>query len=313
MAVQAKIRIAIIGVGRMGGKHFSALQANDNFDITAIIDLHAQAVNLPNSDKILKFQDYRQLNKDIADAVVIATPSRLHRQIGIYCLRAGLHVLMEKPMAINLEDCQQLLEVAETHNCASLVGQIERFNPAFIAAQTFLEKHAILPSHYASERFNPANYIQDSDVILDLLVHDLDIIMALSGSDVEDIEIIDAQLGAYGYDCIDIRLGFANGTAATLAAARGRHAEIKMKGDIQKRYLHCQWSNASMGVNFLTREAVIFATDKVLSPPTPADALQSEHYQFYRNITTQETILDFADNLTTMQVLFAIGDKAKSH
>ncbi len=298
--MSAPIKLAIIGFGKMGQRHWQKLQHNNNFEIVAVVDSHKPVESLPEG--ILFSSDYRDIGRDMAEAVLIASPSSLHAEMGLYFLGLGFHVFMEKPLALDSSDCGALVEAADAGGVILMVGMVERFNPAFVGCCGLLDRFGVDIRRLDFERFNPTSEISDSDVILDLLIHDLDLLCLLVGDlDVLDIEVMDFRFGERGYDFVDVILFFVGGVEARLKVGRG--------SDVGKARRLCfgEWGDGFFRIDFMGRELVSFEhCGESYVGDLGGDALEGEHDKFFDLIKGREC---GTNELGVMDLLFRICDR----
>jgi predicted dehydrogenase len=219
-----KLRIAVIGVGYMGKFHAEKLAASLAADLVAVVDADAsRAKEIAAALGCAHEADYTKLLSRV-DAACVAVPTEIHHEVVRACLQAGVHVLVEKPLARTLAEADELLALAKAKGLVLQVGHLQRFNPAFQA----LVADGELPLFIDIERLAPFKARgTDVDVVLDLMIHDLDLVLALARAPVE-------QLSASGFrvltDAIDIanaRIEFADGSIASVSASRVSQSPVR--------------------------------------------------------------------------------------
>lgn len=220
------LRLAVIGAGVMGANHVRVAKSLPVVDLVAIVDRdlgRAEAargddesiVCLPDLDTLL---DSTQV-----DAVVVAVPNALHHEVAVRTIDAGLHTFVEKPFTSTLDEANNLISRAEAAGVRLMVGHVERFNPVV----TELAEHVDRPVHIESERIGPfTSRIKDS-VVLDLMIHDLDITAMLAGSPVVEVSGVGRSVRTDGLDLASVHLVFANGVTARLTASRLGQQKIR--------------------------------------------------------------------------------------
>lgn len=212
-----KINVAVIGVGHLGKYHAKICAENENINLIGVVDS-----NKENADKIAAehnvkaFYDAAEVI-ELIDAAHVVVPTQFHHQVTSKLLRAGKHVLLEKPMASTVEEADDLLSLAKSNDCILQVGHVERFNPAIIGIQKVLTQPIFIEVHRLSP-FNPRG--TDVSVVLDLMIHDLDIILYLVDSKVEQIDAVGVPVLTETVDIANVRLSFANGCVANVTASR---------------------------------------------------------------------------------------------
>ena len=219
-----RLRTAVIGAGHMGRFHASKFAAAEGSELVAIVDADAaRAAEIAKPLGCRAIGDYRELFGQV-DAACIAVPTVLHHEVGSACIAAGLHVLVEKPLARTLEEADSLLELARDKGVVLQVGHLQRFNPAFVA----LAAHTGRPLFIDIERLAPfkARGI-DVDVVLDLMIHDLDLVLALARAPVENISATGFRVLTDGIDIANARVEFADGCVANISASRVSQAPVR--------------------------------------------------------------------------------------
>lgn len=222
------VRIGVIGAGIMGQNHARVYNTLKNAEITAIVDVDTvRAAHLAGLIGCESFADPSEIIGRV-DAVSIATPSVTHRHIGEYLLANDVHCLIEKPLATNREDCQALIDAAAKSGTSLQVGHIERFNPAVQKLAEILgDDHPVyaIDSHRMSAA---SKRITDVDVVLDLMIHDLDIILWLMKRGVKTVDAQGVFTHAPGNaDYATALLTFDNGAMASVTASRITQSKIR--------------------------------------------------------------------------------------
>ena len=174
-----KIRVAVIGAGHLGRFHARLLANNPDFELVAVVDPATDALkSLADEVQVRGLNSHQSLTNEI-DAAVIATPTENHHSIGMELLLAGKHLLVEKPLAAKVTEANALVECAAAGNCILQVGHIERFNPALLAIEHEIDE----PKFIEARRFGGYSFRStDIGVVLDLMIHDVDIVLNLVGA-----------------------------------------------------------------------------------------------------------------------------------
>ena len=242
-------RIGVIGVGNMGQHHARVLSRIKDVKLIGIADTNVER-GLATAGKygVRFFEDYDELLKHV-DAVCIAVPTRFHHQVGMACLQAGVHMLIEKPIAANIAEAESLVNAAAGANCILQVGHIERFNPAFQELHKVLKTEKLLALE--ARRMSPySQRANDVSVVLDLMIHDIDLMLELAESPVVKLTASGSRAGDSPYlDYVTATLGFANGIVATLTASKVTHRKIR------SITAHCR--NSLTEADFLNNEILI--------------------------------------------------------
>jgi predicted dehydrogenase len=213
----AALRVGVIGVGHLGRHHARLLGAMPDVHLVAIADLDAgRAQAAATATGAHHVTDSRSL-LDLVDAVTVAVPTVAHSAVATPFLERGIHVLIEKPLAPSVAEAEDLCALARQTGAVLAVGHTERFNPAFVAARPVLRDPRFMEIHRLSGF--PERSL-DIDVIFDLMVHDLDIILAVDGSGVSSVEAIGVPVLTQRIDICNARVKFASGAIANLTASR---------------------------------------------------------------------------------------------
>jgi predicted dehydrogenase len=211
------VRIGVIGVGHLGRHHARILATLEGASLVGVVDINsARASEIAAASATRAMTDYRDLLGHV-DAVSIAAPTALHHQIALLFLERGIAVLVEKPMTRTLAEADALIAAARTSGATLAVGQTERYNPAvaavmpLVTAPRFIEVHrlGVFPDRSL-----------DIDVIFDLMIHDLDLIASMIGSEVSSVEAVGVPVLTPKFDIANARLRFASGCIANLTASR---------------------------------------------------------------------------------------------
>jgi predicted dehydrogenase len=212
-----KTRVAVVGVGEFGRNHVRVIRESPRADLAAVVDTNAaRGSEAATANGCASFTNVRELAGKV-DAAVVAVPTSAHADIGCALMEAGIDVLVEKPIAADLPAADRLIQAAEANNRILQVGHLERFNPAVTA----LEKVARLPLFFEIHRlsiFSPRSL--DVDVVLDLMIHDIDILLSLVHVDIEEIRAAGISILTSKVDIANVRLQFQGGCVANLTASR---------------------------------------------------------------------------------------------
>ena len=211
------LRIAVIGVGHLGRHHARILSSLPGAELVAVVDaIGGRAAEVATVNRTRALTDYMELLGQV-DAVTIAVPTELHREIALRFLEARVPVLVEKPMARSIGEADELIAAAAKARVALAVGHTERFNPAVAVARERLDNPRFIEVHRLGTF--PERSL-DIDVVFDLMIHDLDVVLSLVKSEVESIEAVGVPVLTGRVDIANARLRFANGCIANLTASR---------------------------------------------------------------------------------------------
>ncbi len=243
------IQVGVIGVGNMGQHHVRVLSFLKDVQLAGVADVNVErGLELASKYRARFFEDYRELLPHV-DAVCVAVPTRLHYEVGMACMHQGVHILMEKPIAASIGEAELLVNAAAEYDCILQVGHIERFNPAFLELQKVLQQEEILAleAHRLSPYSQRAN---DVSVVLDLMIHDIDLLLELTAAPVVKLTASGTHASGSGYlDYVTATLNFANGAIASLTASKVTHRKV--------RRLTIHGKNSLTEADFLNNEILI--------------------------------------------------------
>ena len=220
------VKVGVIGIGNMGWHHARVLSLLKDADLVGVADPDAQRGALATEQFGCRwFSDYRTMLEEV-EAVCIAVPTLLHHSVGLACLEAGSHVLIEKPIAASQEEAASLIDAASRVGRLLQVGHIERFNPAFreLTKVVANEEVVVLEARRHSPHADRAN---DVSVVLDLMIHDLDLVLELASSSVVQLAAAGGRSSEGPIDYVNATLGFENGVVASLTASKMSHRKIR--------------------------------------------------------------------------------------
>ena len=282
----SKLKCAVIGTGYLGKFHAEKYAALDDCELVAVVDINEQAAkDVAEKHNAQALTDYSSLLGHV-DAVSIVVPTSLHHSVSRDFLNAGAHVLVEKPITVTVEEADELIAIAQQKNVILQVGHLERFNPAVMGLDKeekplFIEAHRLAP-------FNPR--ANDVSVVLDLMIHDIDIILALIDSDIERIDASGTAVLTQGTDIANARLTFKNGCVANVTASR-----ISMKMERKMRMFR---PSSYISVDFQNKVLTKHKTgDKEMFPGVPE--IVSEESVFEGGDALMEEIKHFVDCIRT--------------
>jgi|694.fasta_scaffold00374_29 predicted dehydrogenase len=213
----SKLRLAIIGGGHLGRVHAKLAHTNPQFTVVAVADPSPEMRSLVQTQLgLLTVQEYSELLGKI-DAAIVATPTMYHYEITSALLRSGVHCLVEKPLASSADQAQRLVQIARNHRRVLQTGHVERFNPKWTTAIPHLGKPKFIEAVRCGTYSGRST---DIGVVMDLMIHDLDLILSLDHSPVERIDASGLALLGSHEDLAEARLTFASGLVANLRASR---------------------------------------------------------------------------------------------
>ncbi len=296
-----KIKTAVIGVGYLGKFHADKYAVLPNSELIAVVDANAEtAKTIAAKLNVQGLTDYQSLLGNV-EAVSIAAPTSLHFNIAKDFLSHGSHVLIEKPITVTVEEADELIELARKNKRLIQVGHLERFNAALldldkeITQPVFIESHRLAP-------FNPR--ATDVNVVLDLMIHDIDIILDIVHSSVKSIAASGAKVLTNSTDIANVRLEFENGCVANVTASR-----ISMKTERKMRLFQ---ADSCITVDFQNRVMKMYSKGKKEMFPGIPEIISQENVYENNDALKVEIIafLDSIENGTPVKVNGEAGRRA---
>ena len=220
------VKVGVIGIGNMGWHHARVLSLLRDADLIGVADPDHERGHLATEQFGCRwFADYREMLSEV-EAVCIAVPTLLHHPVGLACLQAGVHVLIEKPIAASQDEATALINAAHQAHRLLQVGHIERFNPAFreLIKVVANEEVVVLEGRRHSPHSDRAN---DVSVVLDLMIHDIDLVLELAQAPVVRLAAAGGRSAEGPIDYVNATLGFENGVVASLTASKMSHRKIR--------------------------------------------------------------------------------------
>lgn len=244
----SKLKLAIIGIGHLGSRHLKVCsELASKVNIVGICDIKANRTRkLASHYQVPFFKDYQDL-VDKVDAVNICVPTVLHYKIAKYFLGHGIHTFIEKPITTTTEQADELIDLAREKNLKLQVGHVERFNSAFLAIKHFTKNPLFIECHRLN-RFSPRSL--DIGVIMDLMIHDIDIILGLIHSPVKDLHAVGINILTKLEDIASVRVIFENGCVCNLTASR--------VSDEVTRKIRIFLPHAYISLDYVKQEAFIY-------------------------------------------------------
>jgi predicted dehydrogenase len=212
-----KLQVGVVGVGHLGQHHARVYAELDNCELVGIADIDVErGEEIAKRHSTTFYRDYHDLFGQV-DALSIAVPTEHHYRIGLDCLQQGIHLLIEKPMTATLEEADHLIETAAAADAILQIGHTERFNAAVLKLARIVNK----PAFIESNRLSPfPERSTDIDVVLDVMIHDIDIILSLVKSPVKKLDAVGVPVITSKIDIANTRLEFETGCIANVTASR---------------------------------------------------------------------------------------------
>jgi predicted dehydrogenase len=249
------LKIGVLGAGHLGKIHIRCIKEIEDYELTGFYDPDgAIAARVSAELGVPNFDSMDALIKAV-DVVDIVTPTISHFGCATKALRESKHVFIEKPVVTTLEEARELIRIAGESHVKVQVGHVERFNPAFLAAEPYLSKPMFIECHRLSQ-FNPRG--TDVPVILDLMIHDIDIILSVVKSEIRSISASGVAVVSDTPDIANARIEFANGCVANLTASR-----ISIKNMRKARFFQ---KDTYIAVDFLKKEVELVLIREPGSP-----------------------------------------------
>ncbi len=304
----SKIRVAVVGAGQFGRNHVRVARQSERAELVAVVDLDA-ARAAEAAEGCPALSDYRELRGRV-DAAIVAAPTIAHTAIGCDLMQAGIDVLVEKPIAPDLESADRLIETARECGRILQVGHLERYNPAVLALERIVRQPLFFEIHRLN-LFSPRSL--DVDIVLDLMIHDLDIVLSLVGeAKLEEIRAAGISILSDKVDIGNVRLQFSGGCVANLTASRVSTERV--------RKLRIFQPHEYISLDYGKQHAVKFhvGADRQISfaelPLTKGEPLALQFAAFLNCVETRaEPKLNGAAARRTLEVALAILDKMKEH
>jgi predicted dehydrogenase len=286
-----KLKCAVIGTGYLGKFHAEKYASLPDCELVAVVDVNeAAAKEVAEKHGAAALTDYHSLLGNV-DAVSIVVPTTLHHKVSRDFLNAGAHVLVEKPITVTVAEAEELIAIARQKKLILQVGHLERFNPAILGLDKE-EKPLFIESHRLSP-FNPR--ANDVSVVLDLMIHDIDIILALVGSEVERIDASGTAVLTQGTDIANARLLFKNGCVANVTASRiSLKMERKMRMFRPSSYVSVDFQNRVLSRHYTGQKEMFPGIPEIVTEETifeSGDALLEEIKHFVNCIHTGDNPL----------------------
>ncbi len=295
----SKIKTAVIGVGYLGKFHADKYAALPNCELVAVVDANAETANaIASKHGVQALTDYTSLLGKV-DAVSIAAPTTLHHKIARDFLTHDCHVLIEKPITVTVAEADELLALAKSKNLLIQVGHLERFNAAILDLEQVLEKPMFIESHRLAP-FNPR--ATDVNVVLDLMIHDIDIILNVVRSEVKSIAASGTPVLTSSTDIANARLEFENGCVANVTASR-----VSMKTERKMRLFQ---PDSCITIDFHNRAMKVYSKgDQEMFPGIPEIEISESVYE--NNDALNVEIVAFLDSIQNGTPVVVTGEDGR--
>ena len=275
-----KIKVAVIGVGYLGKFHAEKYKINKKVDLVGVVDSNKERrTEISKKLNVLQFSNYKEVLPKV-DAVSIAVPTNLHYEIGKIFLENGKHVLLEKPFTSTLAQAKTLGKIADSKKIILQIGHLERFNKAFLKLENIIQR----PLFIECNRISPFKIRgTEVDVIMDLMIHDLDIILKLNKSNIKNIQAKGIKVLTNKADIANARITFENGCICNLSSSR-----ISEKVERKTRIFQ---KNAYFSIDYQTNRLDTYTKESNKS----VHSIKRKSYQYENNDSLKKEIESFID------------------
>ena len=275
-----KIKVAVIGVGYLGKFHAEKYKINKKVDLVGVVDSNKERrTEISKKLNVLQFSNYKEVLPKV-DAVSIAVPTNLHYEIGKIFLENGKHVLLEKPFTSTLAQAKTLGKIADSKKIILQIGHLERFNKAFLKLENIIQR----PLFIECNRISPFKIRgTEVDVIMDLMIHDLDIILKLNKSNIKNIQAKGIKVLTNKADIANARITFENGCICNLSSSR-----ISEKVERKTRIFQ---KNAYFSIDYQTNRLDTHTKESNKS----VQSIKRKSYQYENNDSLKKEIESFID------------------
>ncbi|HMG37403.1 MAG TPA: Gfo/Idh/MocA family oxidoreductase [Blastocatellia bacterium] len=306
------IRAGVVGVGHFGREHARIYSSNDHAKLVAVCDLNESRGRGVAETYGAEFgTNYRDLMGRV-DAVSVATSTVSHQAIACELLEAGIAVLVEKPIAASLAEAEEMISAARRGKAVLQVGHLERFNPAVTAASRIVTRPLFFEAHRLSP-FTPRSL--DIDVVMDLMVHDIDVVLSLARSEVREVRASGVPILSSKVDIANARIEFENGCVANLTASRVSAERVRKVRFFQPHeYVSIDYSaQESMAVSIKTQPSGRMDFDIRALPVERGEPLSLEIESFLRAVSGQKVEVSGEDGKRALQLALEINSNILAH
>ena len=306
----SKLKIAVIGIGYLGEFHAQKYKANKNADLIGIVDIdESRGIEIARKIGVDFYSDYTSII-DIVDAVSIVVPTNLHYKIAKYFIENGKHVLIEKPFASNVLEAKKLEKLSKNKKVVLQIGHLERFNKAFVVLKNkvksplFIECNRISPFKVRGTEVN---------VIMDLMIHDLDIILSLNKSKVKSIQANGISVLSKTTDIAHARITFENNCVCNLTASRiSEKVERKMRLFQKNAYFSLDFQSCTLDSYKTIKTNKTKSIEKSKDNFLQNDPLNDEIISFLKCIkNNKKPIVTALDGINALQYAIKISKLIK--
>lgn len=314
MIKKKKIRFGVVGAGKIGNYHARTLAAMPEVELVGISDINVlRAQVLAWRYDSMAYKNYADILPQ-TDAIVISTPTEYHAEIALAAMKKGIHCLVEKPITNSVEDAKKLLEAAEKAKVMLQVGHVERFNPAVVEAL----KHIKNPKFVTIERLGPYDSrVSGIGVTLDLMIHDLDIVLTMINSPLETFDAVGASLLSEHDDISNVRLKFKSGCTVDITASRvTMEIARRMRVYQEENYISVDYASSLIKIYEKKNSPIKSLKDIAVSFPkiVKKQPIQEELYHFIDCIENSKSPVPSGEKgLMALKLALDITDNLKKY
>jgi len=293
MTGMGKIKVGVIGLGRLGAIHAKIYSTLENTELWGICDIDENTARFAAETlKTSWFTDYKKLLDYKLGAVSIVTPTILHYEIAKFFLQNKIHVLIEKPITKTLKEAEELIKIADKNHLILQVGHVERFNSAIQAIEKLSNKPRFIEVHRLGP-FTPR--VKDVGVVLDLMIHDIDIVLGLTKSKVKNIDSLGIKILTDHEDIANARIRFQNGTVCDLTASRVTSDSL--------RKIRIFQDDCYISIDYMAQEALIYRKIN--------NQIVSEKIDIQKEAPLQKELASFIDCVANNRKPIVSGKEAR--
>lgn len=298
------IRVGVIGVGHLGFHHARIYSALDGVQLVGVVDSDLdRAMKASAEFGAPMFTECQELLAEGVDAVSVVVPTSAHRRVALECIEAGVDVLVEKPIAATIDEAEAIVNAARAHNRIVQVGHIERFNGAVVALMEAVKCPRFIECHRLSPYPNRGD---DVSVVLDLMIHDLEIVRALVGGEVVQVDAIGVPVFSKYEDIANARIRFDNGCVANITSSR-----VSME---KMRKIRIFAGDAYVSTDYSAQEVIVYRRKpgELTADITPMEMIDIEPLDVHKDEPLKRELASFVNCVRGRTRPLVSGDDALS-
>lgn len=306
---EAKLRVAVVGAGAFGRNHLRVVRESEAAQLAGVFDIDAERRAAAASEFGCRELHSLDEVRAAADAAIVAAPTTVHGTLACALMQAGLDVLVEKPMAASVKDAHRMVDTALARGRVLQVGHLERFNPAVAAAERVLTMPLFFEVHRLSV-FSPRSL--DVDVVMDLMIHDLEIVLAMTAQIPSEVRAAGISVLSNKVDIANVRLAFPNGCVANLTASRVSTERVRKLRLFQpNQYVSIDYSKQDLLVISVDEQRQVRILPQAVQKQEPLKAQFEAFVDCARSRATPK--VSGGEGLRALEVAEIILDKIKVH